>query len=104
MFKVNVMKLLIPFLIFASYGVMAQTTETKSDSTNADHVKFRTALPSNVLNNKPLFLVEGVEKTENYISTISPSNIASITVLKDSASIAPYGAKGKYGVVSIKLK
>ena len=66
-------------------------------------------------NNQPLYIVDGVpvENSNIYngliegdyyspISSIDPLDISEITVLKDAASTALYGAKGANGVVLIK--
>jgi TonB-linked SusC/RagA family outer membrane protein len=42
--------------------------------------------------------------TDNPLSTINPSDIASIDVLKDAAAIAIYGSQGSAGVVIITTK
>lgn len=48
-----------------------------------------------------LVLVDGVEGDA---SRINPNDIASVTVLKDAASAAIYGARGAFGVVLITTK
>ena len=48
-----------------------------------------------------LVLVDGVEGDP---SRINPNDIASVTVLKDAASAAIYGARGAFGVVLITTK
>lgn len=48
-----------------------------------------------------LVLVDGVETDMN---TINPSDIESISVLKDASSAAVYGAKGTFGVILITTK
>ena len=53
--------------------------------------------------NRPLYVVDGVPFDGN-ISTINPSDIASLTVLKDASSSAIYGARGANGVVLITTK
>lgn len=50
----------------------------------------------------PLYIVDGFPVTS--ISDISPSNIESLTVLKDASSTAIYGSRGAYGVVLITTK
>ena len=40
----------------------------------------------------------------NPLATLNPENIESITVLKDPASTAPYGARGTNGVIVITTK
>lgn len=53
--------------------------------------------------NSPLIVVDGVPYDGN-ISSINPTDIASLTVLKDAASNAIYGARGANGVVLITTK
>ncbi|VXB54410.1 SusC/RagA family protein [Flavobacterium sp. 9AF] len=50
----------------------------------------------------PLYIVDGFPVTS--ISDISPSNIETITVLKDASSTAIYGSRGAYGVILITTK
>lgn len=49
----------------------------------------------------PLVLVDGVEES---ISYINPSDIESVTVLKDAEAAAIYGARGAFGVVLVTTK
>ncbi|MDR0793999.1 MAG: TonB-dependent receptor [Chitinophagaceae bacterium] len=53
-------------------------------------------------NNNPLIVVDGVIR--NNINEIPPSSIASVTVLKDAAAVAPYGLGGANGVLLITTK
>ena len=50
----------------------------------------------------PLYIVDGLRTDD--ISTLEPSNIASMEVLKDGASAAIYGAEGGNGVILITTK
>ena len=50
----------------------------------------------------PLFVVNGVPMSN--VSSISPYDVKSITVLKDAASCAIYGVQGANGVILIDLK
>lgn len=52
-------------------------------------------------NSNPLIIVDGVEGSFNQVN---PSDIESITVLKDAASAAIYGSKAANGVVLITTK
>ncbi len=54
-------------------------------------------------NNNPLFVIDGVP-TKYGLSQINPNEIESVTVLKDAASAAIYGARGANGVVIITTK
>ena len=53
--------------------------------------------------NTPLYVVDGIPY-DGGISTINPQDVASITVLKDAASAALYGARGANGVILITTK
>ncbi len=50
----------------------------------------------------PMFLVDGVPVSS--IDNINPNDVESITVLKDAASSAIYGARAAYGVILITTK
>ena len=52
----------------------------------------------------PLFIVDGKEVSSDVVIKIDSKTIESITVLKDKAAVEVYGAKGKNGVVEVKLK
>ena len=51
--------------------------------------------------NAPLVMVDGVERE---MKELSPSEIASISVLKDASATAVYGAKGANGVILVTTK
>ncbi|WP_375582407.1 SusC/RagA family TonB-linked outer membrane protein [Cyclobacterium xiamenense] len=54
------------------------------------------------LNNaNPLILIDGVEQS---LSTVEPTNIETITVLKDAASAAIYGSRAANGVILVTTK
>lgn len=49
----------------------------------------------------PLYIVDGVPRD---FSRIDPNSIATITVLKDAAAVAPYGVAGANGVILVTTK
>lgn len=52
-----------------------------------------------------LIIIDGVPANDNgLINNLNPNDIASVTVLKDAASAAIYGARGAFGVVLITTK
>jgi TonB-linked SusC/RagA family outer membrane protein len=51
----------------------------------------------------PLYVVDGVPY-DGGLSSINPSDVESITVLKDAASAALYGARGANGVILVTTK
>ena len=54
--------------------------------------------------NQPLFILDGFESTLATISDLSVDRVASITILKDAAATAIYGAKAANGVVVVETK
>lgn len=52
----------------------------------------------------PLFILDGVAISSTDFNTISPSDIESISVLKDASSTSIYGARAANGVVVITTK
>ena len=54
--------------------------------------------------NEPLIVVDGVMDAVPSLSDIHPSDIESITVLKDASSTAIYGSRGSNGVILINTK
>ncbi len=53
--------------------------------------------------NEPLYVVDGIP-TKNALSTLSPDDIKSISILKDASSTAIYGSRANNGVVLITTK
>ncbi len=53
---------------------------------------------------EPLYLLDGVQVDEDDVIGINPSDVSSMSVLKDAASTAIYGARGANGVVLITTK
>src|SRR5690554_4662338 len=51
----------------------------------------------------PLYVVDGIP-FDGDLSSLNPSDIASMTVLKDAASTALYGARGANGIIMITTK
>jgi TonB-linked SusC/RagA family outer membrane protein len=55
-----------------------------------------------IAGNEPLYVIDGVPTTD--IQGLNPSDIATMTVLKDASSAAIYGARAANGVVLITTK
>ncbi|MDE6322754.1 MAG: SusC/RagA family TonB-linked outer membrane protein [Paramuribaculum sp.] len=54
--------------------------------------------------NTPLFILDGAPTTSAVFTTLSPSDIESVTVLKDASSTAIYGSRAANGVIVITTK
>ena len=93
--------LLLPLTALA-LGAFAETVYLfPEDKGKKENLKIRTSAPDGA---DPLVLVDGREQPASSINDISPEQIQSITVLKDSTAIRMYGDKGRNGVVLVELK
>ena len=52
----------------------------------------------------PLYIIDGIQQDAGQFNNISPNDIESISVLKDAASAAVYGARAANGVVVVTTK
>lgn len=55
-------------------------------------------------NTAPFILVDNIPATPDELARLNPADVESITVLKDAASAAIYGARAAFGVVLITTK
>lgn len=55
-------------------------------------------------NTNPLYVIDGIQGGQNEFNAIAPYDIESITILKDAASTAIYGANAANGVVIVTTK
>ena len=72
-------------------------------SANEMHIRMR-GVNSLSSGNTPLFILDGAPITSAVFTTLNPSDIESITVLKDAASVAIYGSRAANGVIVITSK
>ena len=79
-----------------------QTTSNNGQPGKDAEVRIR-GIGSISASNKPLYVVDGVPY-DGEISAISTSDIESMTVLKDAASAAIYGARAAGGVILVTTK
>ncbi|AUP80659.1 SusC/RagA family TonB-linked outer membrane protein [Flavivirga eckloniae] len=76
-------------------------TEITSGQPGADDAVIRVrGVASFSGSNDPLILIDGIEATGGF-SQLDPSEIASISILKDASSTAVYGVRGANGVIII---
>ncbi|MBU8883992.1 TonB-dependent receptor [Kaistella sp. DKR-2] len=80
-------------------GVKITTTEGSPDSEVSIRIRGGGSITQD---SSPLIIVDGFPV--NSMSDISPSDIESLTVLKDASSTAIYGSRGAYGVILITTK
>lgn len=79
-----------------------QTTSSNGQPGESAKVRIR-GIGSISAGNEPLYVVDGVP-FDGSIASINPQDIASMTVLKDAASNALYGARGANGVILINTR
>ena len=81
-------------------GVQVISSDNKPGSDAAVRIR---GIGSMSASNTPLYVVDGMPYDGN-ISSINPADIESMTVLKDAAANAIYGARGANGVILITTK
>ncbi len=72
-----------------------------SGEPNAESFSYNIRGAGTLNNSAPLVLVDGMEQS---ISMVNPSDIESVSILKDAASCAIYGNRGANGVILITTK
>lgn len=79
-----------------------QVTSSNGQPGSSATVRIR-GVGSMAASNAPLYVVDGVP-FDGDLATLNPNDIQSMTVLKDAASNALYGARGANGVILITTK
>ncbi|GHT54690.1 SusC/RagA family TonB-linked outer membrane protein [Bacteroidia bacterium] len=87
-------------LLGATPGVQVSTANGQPGSESSIYIR---GLGSISASNTPLIVLNGMPY-DNAISSINPSDIESMTVLKDASSAALYGARAGNGVILIQTK
>ena len=82
-------------------GVQGLSTSGQPGTTSSVIIR---GVGSMYASNSPLYVIDGVPATSDDVSTLSNADIESVTVLKDAASNALYGARGANGVILITTK
>lgn len=82
-------------------GTIANLNITSSNGSPGQGSTFNVRGITNLSGTGPLVLVDGIQMDPNLLN---PQDIKSVTVLKDAASAAIYGARAAYGVVLITTK
>ncbi|HUZ61512.1 MAG TPA: TonB-dependent receptor [Hanamia sp.] len=99
----DVAKIPIGFADQALQGQVSGVRITQATGQPGDGIAMRIRGVGSINNNDPLYIIDGVP-TQDGINFLAADDIASITVLKDAASAAIYGARASNGVVIITTK
>lgn len=84
-------------------GKAAGVSVTQGTGAPGEGIAVRIRGVGTINNNNPLYVIDGVP-TASGINEISPSDIESISVLKDASSASIYGARASNGVVVVTTK
>jgi TonB-linked SusC/RagA family outer membrane protein len=87
----------------ALQGKAAGVRITQNTGQPGEPIAVRIRGVGTINDNNPLFVIDGVP-TKDGINFLSPNDIESITILKDAASAAIYGARSANGVIVITTK
>lgn len=83
-------------------GQVAGVQITQSTGAPGDAISIRIRGEGTIGNNSPLFIIDGIPSRD--ISFLAPSDIQSMSVLKDASAAAIYGSRASAGVVVITTK
>jgi TonB-dependent SusC/RagA subfamily outer membrane receptor len=86
----------------ALQGQVAGVQVTQSTGAPGDEINVRIRGEGTIGNNNPLYVVDGVSTRE--LTFLNPSDIQSMTVLKDASAAAIYGSRASAGVIIITTK
>jgi len=82
-------------------GVVVTTSDGEIGSGASITIRGNNSLTQS---NEPLYVIDGFPSESSYATSIAPSDIESIDVLKDASATAIYGARGANGVIVITTK
>lgn len=82
------------------HGLGLVTLQNSGNYAGAEPTFYVRGLQS-LSNNKPLILVDGLERD---MSLVSPEEVESVSILKDAAAVALYGYKGTNGAILVTTK
>lgn len=85
-------------------GLIPNFNITINDGRPTTGAKFNLRGYTSINGGDPFILVDNIPFSTEEVSRLNPADVESVTVLKDAASAAIYGARGAFGVVLITTK
>jgi len=85
-------------------GLIPNLNITSSNGRASTNPQFNVRGFTSLNGGAPLILVDNIPYTADEVARINPNDMESVSVLKDAASAAIYGARGGFGVVLITTK
>ncbi|SEN20488.1 TonB-linked outer membrane protein, SusC/RagA family [bacterium A37T11] len=92
----------VPSAVQALQGQIAGVQITQSSGAPGDAINVRIRGEGTIGNNNPLYIVDGIPTRD--ITFLNPSDISSMSVLKDASAASIYGSRASAGVVVITTK
>ena len=88
----------------ALQGSVANMTVSIGSGQATDSPSFNIRGTTSINGGDPLVVIDGVVSTAEELNRMNPSDIGSISVLKDAASAAIYGSRAAFGVILVTTK
>lgn len=88
----------------ALQGQMSSLNVSVADGKPGRGASFNIRGMTSINGGSPLIVIDGVPQTSREVNNLSPQDIEGISILKDAASAAIYGARASYGVILITTK
>lgn len=88
----------------ALQGSVANMNVTIGSGQATDSPSFNIRGTTSINGGEPLIVIDGMVSTAEELNRMNPSDIGSISVLKDAASAAIYGSRAAFGVILVTTK
>lgn len=88
----------------ALQGLIPNLNITNASGNPSQSAKFNIRGITSINGGEPLILVDNIPVTGDELARLNPNDFENVSVLKDAASAAIYGARGAFGVVLVTTK
>ncbi|MGN0213541.1 MAG: TonB-dependent receptor [Muribaculaceae bacterium] len=88
----------------ALQGAIANLNVTIGSGEADDSPSYNIRGTTSLNGGSPLIIIDGVVSTSDVLNRMNPTDIATISVLKDAASAAIYGSRAAFGVILVTTK
>jgi len=88
----------------ALQGLIPNLNITNPSGNPSQGAKFNVRGITSINGGEPLVLVDNIPTSSDELARLNPNDFESVSVLKDAASAAIYGARGAFGVILITTK
>ena len=88
----------------ALQGLISNLNVTNPSGSPIQGARFNIRGITSINGGEPLILVDNIPTTSDELARLNPNDFENVSVLKDAASAAIYGARGAFGVILITTK